>query len=103
MSPDASHVCAKQAIELTWWTIKQLLAADKGSVVLAALRLIQSSKVNMAIVEACRRLPLCSFATPKTWSGMHLHLRRPSQRSVNIVVRCTLLQARICITGQAVE
>jgi hypothetical protein len=80
-------VCAKQAIELTWWTIKQLLAADNDSVVLAALRLIQSSKANMAIVEACRRLPLCSFATPKTWSVMHLHLRRPSQRAVNIVAR----------------
>ena len=25
------------------------------------------------IVMACLQLPLCGFATPETWSGMHVH------------------------------
>jgi hypothetical protein len=58
-----------QAVQLTWGTVRQLLANDNESVVIAALGRIQSTKVNMAIVRSWQ-LPLCRFATPETWSGM---------------------------------
>jgi hypothetical protein len=67
-----------QAIQLTWGTVKQLLGNDSESVVTSALGLIQSSKLNMAIVQVWR-LPLCGFATPNTWSGTLHQLGHPSQ------------------------
>ena len=60
-----------------WWTVKQLLAEDDDSVASTALGFIQSSAINMAIIVGCQRLPLCSFATHDTWSGMRLNLVLP--------------------------
>ena len=38
-----------------------------------ALDLIPNSRVILSIITACLQLPVCGFATPKTWSGVHLH------------------------------
>jgi hypothetical protein len=42
-------------------------------VVTRALDLIPDSRVILAINTVCLQLPVCAFATPKTWSGVHLH------------------------------
>ena len=74
MSSDCLHnFVAAQAIQLTWRTVKQLLAEDDLSVVTRALDLVPRHSLILAIITACLQLPVCSFATPKTWSGMCVH------------------------------
>ena len=63
-----------QAIQLTWETVKQLLTEGEELVVDAALTLIPDSGVITTVIITCQQLPLCSFATPETWSGTHLEL-----------------------------
>jgi hypothetical protein len=63
---------AAQAIQLIWRTIKQLLAEDDQSVVDTALVHILHSRPIQGTVAVCLQLPLCAFATPKTWSGARL-------------------------------
>jgi hypothetical protein len=82
---------AAQAIQLTWRTVKQLLAEGEESVVDRALVLFtDSGRLVSDLVTACLNLPLCSFATPETWSGMCLELSYPPQRTVS---GCRLLVA----------
>lgn len=63
-----------QAIQLTWETVKQLLTEGEELVNDTALTLIPDSGVITTVITACQQLPLCSFATPKTWSGTHLQV-----------------------------
>ena len=63
-----------QAIQLTWRTATQLLADGDDSVVDSMLGFAPDSRgIRDIIATACLKLPLCGFATPETWSGVHLH------------------------------
>ena len=59
-----------------------------------ALVLFTDSRLVSDLVTACLDLPLCSFATPETWSGMCLELSHPPQRTV-LWVCCMRLQHHV--------
>lgn len=82
-----------QAIQLTWRTVRQLLAKNDGPVFTAMLNGFSRNRLILAIFATCVDLPFCSFASPHTWSGAHVQLCNCHNILCIEAVRCALAQS----------